>query len=75
MTQQEWSNEFARNVRIQLQRRHMKQNELAERSGISPVTMNRYMKGHRVPKGDVISRFTSVLECSASDLIPNDWDY
>ena len=75
MTQQEWSNEFARNMRIQLRRKNMKQNELANKANISEITMSRYMIGERIPRGDVISRFTSILECSANDLIPNDWDY
>lgn len=75
MTREEWSNEFTRNIRIQLQRKHMTQQELAKKADISPITMTRYMKRRRVPTGDVISKFASILECSANELIPTDRDY
>lgn len=47
----------------------MKQNVLAEQVGISPITLSRYMKGHRRVPFELVCRMAEVLECTPNDLI------
>ena len=47
----------------------MKQNVLAEQVGISPITLSRYMKGHRRVPFELVCRMAEALECTPNDLI------
>ena len=66
---QAFNRQFAKRVRCRLNILHMKQNELAEQVGISPITLSRYMKGHRRVPFELVCRMAEVLECTPNDLI------
>lgn len=70
MTEQEWRNEFARQVRINMRfKLHMDQRELAKRSGLSEMTVSRYIRGERTPGAREIINLAIALECRTDDLI------
>ena len=48
---------------------NLSQEELADRLGISLVTMNRYEVGKRVPDADVLTRMAKFFEVSADYLL------
>lgn len=48
---------------------NLSQEELADRLGISLVTMNRYEVGKRVPDADVLTRMAKLFEVSADYLL------
>ena len=55
-----------------LQRLHKKgmaQFELANACGITEVTLSRYLRGIRIPKGPLISKIARVLDCSVEELL------
>lgn len=52
-----------------LEKRGINQNELAERAGITPVTLSRYIRGTRVPKWPVLASIARELHVSAEYLM------
>ncbi len=58
----------------QMNRHGLSQREIADKVGVTEVSMSRYIKGDRVPKGTVIACMARVL-CTTSDyLLGNDMD-
>lgn len=47
----------------------MSQRDLARAIGTTEVTMSRYVRGERVPKGHVIVKMAEALKCSADYLL------
>ena len=52
-----------------LQRYGLTQRELAERVGVTEVSMSRYIKGERVPKGPIIANIAKVLHTTSDYLL------
>lgn len=52
-----------------LEKKGMTQRELAEAVGVTEVSMSRYIKGDRVPKGPVIANIANVLHTSTDYLL------
>ncbi len=48
----------------------MTQEELAQRAGISRVTVNRVERGSYLPDGATILKLAAALECAAVDIFP-----
>lgn len=70
MTEQELKNEFSRRLkRLAHQKGRYDQKELAERSGISEVTISYYMNGMCLPKMSNIVKLAQALDCSTDELI------
>lgn len=70
MTRQEWRKEFARQIRIRMRNKlHIDQKELAKRSGLSEMTISRYIRGERTPGAREIIQLAIALECRTDDLI------
>ena len=70
MTEQEWRYNFAREVRRNMRNKlHIDQKELARRSGLSEMTISRYIRGERSPGAREIINLAIALECTTDELI------
>lgn len=47
----------------------MTQREVAEKVGITEVSMSRYVLGTRIPKAPTLARIATVLGCTPNDLL------
>lgn len=52
-----------------LQKNGLTQRELAEKVGVTEVSMSRYIKGDRVPKGPIIANIATVLHTTSDYLL------
>ena len=52
-----------------LEKNGMTQRELAERVGVTEVSMSRYIKGDRIPKGPIIANIAGALHTSTDYLL------
>lgn len=69
MSEAEWLDMFARNLREILTDYKMTQAELAEMSGLSEATISSYMTGRKMPGAKAIINIAYVLGISTDDLI------
>lgn len=72
MTENELRKLFAKRVKVKLIKKHMKQIDLAERSGIPKQTISRYLNCERKPTYDTVIRIAHALDCTAGELIDID---
>ena len=57
---------------------NMTQRELADKVNVTEVSMSRYIKGDRVPKGPVIANIATALHTTSDYLLgiePDDFDF
>ena len=52
-----------------LEEHGMTQRELAEKVGVTEVSMSRYIKGERIPKAPLIAKIAEALHTSANYLV------
>lgn len=72
MTEMELRKLFAKRIKRKLITKHMKQIDLAERSGIPKQTISRYINCERKPTYDIVLKIAHALDCTAGDLIDID---
>ena len=60
---------IAKQIAAELFERDMTQQELADRLGTTPATLNRYMKGHRAMPMSTFFKVAGVFGISASELM------
>lgn len=60
---------FAERLSILLQERNVKQKELAENLNITSTTISRYIKGHTMPRYDIIQLIANYFNVSADYLL------
>ena len=60
---------IARGLRINREKRHMEQQELASRIGVSKAMLSAIENGHRKPSLDTLIAAADVLRCSTDDLL------
>lgn len=72
MTERELRQEFTKRIKRRLRALNISQRELAKRTGISEITISRYIKCHRKPTYDDVIRMAQALECKPSFLIDFD---
>lgn len=68
ISQEEYSQEFARRLYRKMRDAGVGTEELSERLGISRVTVSRYLNGHTIPSSYVTMRIAQILQCSPNDL-------
>lgn len=73
LTEEQEIKEFTKNLRKLLARKYMTQEELAERIGVSRITINRYMNGKQFPDAMVLRKMSKVLNCSIEDFFYKDY--
>ena len=69
LNEEEWRKRFAKKLQQKLNRLGMTQEVLAFNTGISLVTINKYIKSKATPSGYNIQRIASALQCSYSELM------
>lgn len=62
-------NDFGEKVVMLLKKNNMVQKELADRVGITEVSLSRYISGNRTPKGTVIANIANVLHTTTDYLL------
>lgn len=69
ITEKEWRKIFSRRVKERMYNLDINQNELADKIGVTPAAISRYLRGARTPRVDVIVKMSRVLNCSTDYLI------
>lgn len=69
MTELEWLELFGDNLASLLIEADMTQAELAEITGMSKATINKYIHGFQMPTAFAIVRLAAALDCNPSELI------
>lgn len=70
MSEYEFMDIFGDNLRDSLIVARMSQNELARRSGISKITISRYVNKQRFPTLKNLINIAVALHCRLDDLVP-----
>lgn len=68
MTETEWLDIFAGNLRELMQDRGYSQGDLANDSGLDQTSISRYLNRRRVPTMRAIINIAYTLDCDISDL-------
>lgn len=69
--EEKWRKEFARKLQRKIDETHIYQDELARRTGISAVSISKYLNCKSSPSGYNIERLAAALNCSVSELTNN----
>jgi DNA-binding Xre family transcriptional regulator len=67
MTEAQCLHEFGIRLKLLLQRRFISQGELADRIGISPVTLSGYINGKHSPGFHIVDKIAKELGCSIDE--------
>lgn len=70
MSEVEFIDIFADNLRDIMQEVGITQSELADESGLSRATINRYLAKQRLPTLKALINICNVLDCDLDELIP-----
>ena len=70
MSEVEFINIFGDNLRDIMEERGFSQRALANESGISNVTISRFIKKERMPSAKSLVNLSLALDCDIDDLIP-----
>lgn len=62
-------NKLGKRILELLQSNGMSQRELAEATGVTQVSMSRYINGERIPKAPVLANIATALHTTANDLL------
>lgn len=73
LTEDEWKLGFSHLLAKRIQMRRMTQYELANKLGVSEMTISRYITGKSLPSVYMMNKITKVLKCSQEDLFPHDY--
>lgn len=60
---------FARRLSALLRQRGLTQKELAQRTGLTPAAISRYLSGARKPRAIIVAKIAEVLDVDPSDLL------
>ena len=63
---------FSERVSLLLSQKEISQKELASKAGVTESAMSYYVKGERIPRGEVLSRIAKALSTSTDYLLGND---
>lgn len=74
MSEVEFIDIFGDNLRDLMEERGFSQRELSKESGVSNVTISRYIKKERMPTAKSLINLSIALECDLDDLVPT-YDY
>lgn len=68
MTSDQFRYEFKKRIEKILIFRSMTQNDLAEKIGVDPSQLNRYLNGKNIPSFFIVDKIAKALDCSVDDL-------
>lgn len=69
MSLDEWTTEFTKRLKWLMQERKLNNKELAKKTGVTNVTIGRYVNGKHIPDAYTIIELSKALGCSVSYLI------
>ena len=69
MNKKEWLYDFITNLRSMMEKKHISQIELAEKSKLTRQTINNYINGRQYPSAIAIVNLAYALECDLGDLV------
>ena len=72
MTEQIWRTLFAKGVKERMKALNMTQKDLANAAGITPMSVNRYLRCQQTARIDIVLRIAKALDCTVDDLIGTD---
>lgn len=64
-----WRSEFAIRLNKKMRNSGMSQYDLSDRTGISSVTLSKYMNGKATPSGYNLDKIAKAFKCSASEFM------
>lgn len=64
----EWQNNLARNLRIRMDRKGINSEQLSNMTGISKVSLSKYLNSRAIPNSYNLEQIAYALECSISEL-------
>lgn len=64
-----WRENFSKRLRFKMRRQGISQGRLSKLTGISTVSLSKYMNGIASPSGYNLERLSRALQCSVSELI------
>lgn len=67
--EEDWRKMFANRLCERMRKKCIAQYELAEQTGITTVTISKYMNGRATPSGYNLERLANALTCSVTELI------
>lgn len=73
LTEEEWKIGFSNLLRKQIRSKGITQYELANRLGVTEMTISRYTTGKSLPSVYMLDKIIRVLNCSTEDLYPHDY--
>lgn len=73
LTEEEWRIGFSKLLRKQISSKNITQYELANKLGVSEMTISRYVTGRCLPSVYIINKLVRVLKCKPEDLYPHDY--
>ena len=69
LSKEEWRLEFARQLKKKLAVRGISQRELADRLGMTEVTVSKYVNGTQMPDSYTVYRISNIINCPLIELI------
>lgn len=69
MSEQEWLNIFADNLRDIMDEANMSQKQLAKETGITQATISRYLTKNQMPSIKAVVNICYALDCDLYDLL------
>ncbi len=69
ISEEEWRDMFARNLNKKMRNVTMTQDRLAEKVGISQVTISKYINGLATPSSRNLIKIANALSCSIHELV------
>lgn len=67
LSDEEWEMSFRKRLRQRLSRSRITQEELADRLGVSRITINRYINGQTIPSALMLKKISLVLGCDINE--------
>lgn len=72
ISEEEWRKLFARNLNRKMRNVAMTQDRLSELTGISQVTISKYINGKTIPNSRNLIKMAKALKCSIHELVNMD---
>ena len=73
LSEEEWRIGFSKILRKQISSKNITQYELANKLGVSEMTISRYVTGRCLPSVYIINKLVRALNCKPEDLYPHDY--
>lgn len=69
MTEQEFRKQFARRLELLMEDRGISRQELTNRTGISAMTISRYLSAKHTAQIDIVVKIAKALSCTVDELV------